>query len=67
VGITVMWLNTDLAAVGGSPRIRAARRPTTVVVIRVCASDMSELALMWFENRVEAAAVALTLIVAWDW
>ncbi len=49
VGATVMWLSSPLASEGGRPSRRAARRPTTVVVIRVCASPMSDLELI-FEN-----------------
>ena len=46
--------------------ILAARRPTTVVLISVCASPMSDLTLER-EKIVDAPAVAWTLIVAFDW
>jgi hypothetical protein len=61
-----MWLRSVLALEGGISRMRAARRATTVVSIKVWVSPGSDLELTR-ENTLEGDAVASTLIVASDW
>ena len=67
VGATETWPRSPLAADDGNPRLRAARRATSVVLVSVCASERPELGLIWPESRVDGLAVACTAIVALDW
>jgi hypothetical protein len=66
VGPTETWPSRLRAAEGGIPRTRAARRPTTGVFSRVCASAVLDFAVMR-PSKIEPATVGCTLIVACDW